>query len=288
MPAVAQRTAEGRSIRVDGRDRTFVVRAPRAVASSPDRLPVVIVLHGGGGNARNAERMTGFTALVESERIIAVYPDGTGRAAAALLTWNAGHCCGYAMTNNVDDVRFIATLLDTLAARYPVDPARIYVTGMSNGGMMSHRLGRELSDRIAAIAPVVGAVFPGDPPPRGPVAVLAINGLLDKSVPAAGGRGAGIGRNAWDGTPPLDNLAQGTYWAVANGCDASPTREHVGAVITWTHRCPAGRAVRVVQLEDMGHAWPGGARGTALCDAPSPSLDATRVIWEFFRAHPRR
>jgi polyhydroxybutyrate depolymerase len=284
----AQDRGDRQTLQHDGRTRSYIVRAPRDVGRDRTPLPVVLVLHGGGGNAQNAERMTGFTDLVERERLIAVYPDGTGRLPTTLLTWNADHCCGSAMTNRVDDVGFIAALLDTLAARYPVDAARIYVTGMSNGGMMAHKLARELPQRIAAIAPVVGAIFEGAPPPKGPVSVLAINGLLDRSVPVHGGLGEGVGRNSWSGTPTQDNLGQGRYWAAAGGCSAEPERAQQGAVITWTHRCPAGRSVQVVQLEDNGHAWPGGQRGLPRADGPSRSYDATARMWEFFKAYPRR
>jgi polyhydroxybutyrate depolymerase len=284
----AQARGDRQTFTHDGRTRSYIVRAPRDAAASRTPLPVVLALHGGGGNALNAERMTGFTELVERERVIVVYPDGTGRLSTTLLTWNADHCCGYAMTERVDDVGFIAALLDTVAARYPVDSTRIFVTGMSNGGMMAHLLARELPHRIAAIAPVVGAVFAGAPPPKGPVSVLAINGLLDQSVPVQGGLGDGVGRNSWDGTPTQDNLGQGRYWAAAGGCEAEPQRSQQGAVITWTHRCPAGVRVQVLQLEDNGHAWPGGQRGLPRADGPSKSYDATERMWEFFRENPKR
>ena len=131
--------------------------------------------------------MTGFTRKVEPERILVVYPEGSGRFKTRPLTWNVGHCCGHALEKRVDDVGFISALIDKLSAQYPVDPARIYVTGMSDGAMMSHRIGNELSPRIAAIAPVVGALFGDEAPPTRAVSALMINGLLDKSVPPQGG-----------------------------------------------------------------------------------------------------
>lgn len=267
----------------NGRTRSYVVRAPAGVTRSSTPLPVVFVLHGGGGNAGNAEQMTGFTRLVERERIIVVYPEGTGRFRNRLLTWNAQHCCGPAMTERVDDVGFISALIDTLAAHYPVDQRRVYATGMSNGGMMSHRLGRELSTRITAVAPVVGAVFGDEAPPERPVSALMINGLLDKSVPAQGGLSGGRGASAWDGMPARPNIYQGTYWARYNACDATPRLDERGSVLRWTYRCPAGRAVELIQLKDNGHAWPGGKSGSRLGDTPSTAIDATDVIWAFFK-----
>jgi polyhydroxybutyrate depolymerase len=285
--AAQRRTADLERLRYDGRDRTYIVRAPAGIRTG-ERFPVVIALHGGGGNAANAEQMTGFTALVERERLIAVYPNGSGRLPNSLLTWNASHCCGFAMERTIDDVVFINALLDTLAARYPVDPRRIYVTGMSNGAMMSHRLGRELSTRIAAIAPVVGAVFGDEPASRGSVSALIINGLLDTSVPPNGGLSSGIGCDAWDGSPAAPNIAQAAYWATANGCDADPVREQRGAIVTTRYRCPEGTAVELVQLTDNGHAWPAGQRGSRRADAPAASYNATEAMWAFFKAHPKR
>lgn len=103
------------SLEFQGTRRTYVVRVPSNLPAG--RVPLVIVLHGGGGNAFNAERMTGFTPKAEREGFIVVYPDGTGRT--ELRTWNAGHCCGYAMENSIDDVGFIRALIDKLVAPDP-------------------------------------------------------------------------------------------------------------------------------------------------------------------------
>lgn len=153
----------------NGITRTYVVRTPSAMPSRNVRIPLVLVLHGGGGNAFNAERMTGFTKQAKTRGFIVAYPEGTGRFNGKLLTWNAGHCCGYAMKNRTKDVDFIGTLIDKLIAEYPIDPRRVYVTGMSNGGMMAHRLGIELAHKLAAIAPVVATVFGDEVRPRHPV-----------------------------------------------------------------------------------------------------------------------
>ena len=94
--AAAQTGSAQQTLRHGGRDRSYVVRVPSGISRESGQVPLVIVLHGGGGNARNAESMTGFTVKAEAERFIVVYPEGTSRR-APLLTWNAGHCCGYAM-----------------------------------------------------------------------------------------------------------------------------------------------------------------------------------------------
>ncbi len=276
-----------RTVQVGDRTRSYVVRAPRGTVPGSPPLPVVVMLHGGGGNAANAERMSGWTGLVEREGLIVVYGNGTGRRKDRLLTWNATHCCGHAMTTKVDDAAYLDAVLDAVAREFPVDPARIYLTGMSNGAMAAHRLARERSQRIAAIGPVVGAVFGDEPPAASPVSAIIFNGLEDTNVPPDGGLGQGPGRRAWDGTPARPNEAQGEYWARVNGCDATPQVDDQGPVIRWRWRCPPGRAVELYQLRDGAHAWPGGRSGRRFGPEPGTVLDATETMWAFFKAHPK-
>jgi polyhydroxybutyrate depolymerase len=269
----------------DGIERSYVVRLPPGHPRTGERLPLVLVLHGGGGNAAITESMTGFTAKARAEGFIVVYPEGTGRLKGKLLAWNAKHCCGHAMENAIDDVGFISDLLDRLTARYPVDPRRIYVTGMSNGAMMAHRLGIELSDRLAAVATVVGTLFGDEPAPAHAVSALIINGMLDRNVPHAGGPPGGRFSNAWDGTPTLPSIRQATFWASADHCTTGVETRDQDGVVHLKYLCPNGKAVESYLLADSGHAWPGGERGGRRGDAPSTSLNATDVIWDFFRAH---
>lgn len=269
----------------NGITRTYVVRTPRALESLNTRVPLVLVLHGGGGNAFNAERMTGFSDKAQAQGFIVAYPEGTGRFNGKLLTWNAGHCCGYAMKNRTKDVDFIGTLIDKLLAEYPVDPRRVYVTGMSNGGMMTHRLGIELSHKVAAIAPVVATVFGDEVRPRHPVSAIMINGMLDESVPYQGGTPGGRYADAWDGAPAKPALEQAGFWANVNGCVKEPAKLDRGRFVLWRYRCPVGKAVEIYLVKDNGHAWPGGQKGSHRGDAPSSALSATDVIWEFFETH---
>ncbi len=272
----------------DGVERHYLITVPPAVAAAGEPVPAVLVLHGGGGNGVNAMEMSGFAEKALADGFIAVFPEGTGRT--ALLTWNAVHCCSYAMEADQDDIGFIADLIDELVADYPVDPDRIYVTGMSNGGMMTHQLGIALSDRIAAIGTIVGALFGDEQMPASPVPAIIINGAEDEMVPPAGGAlGAGrlgpLARNAWDGTLLMPSAYQGTFWAAADGCDPTP---EVTQAVTYTlsrYACPVDLAVDYYLVNDNGHAWPGGQPGTAFADTPNPAFDATEIMWEFFQAH---
>jgi polyhydroxybutyrate depolymerase len=271
----------------NGVSRGYVVRVPEGVARRSERVALVLVLHGGGGNAVNAEAMTGFTDKARQEGFIAVYPEGTSRGALGLLTWNAGHCCGHAMQTRVDDVGYIRALVDRLVKDYPVDSKRIYATGLSNGGMMTHRLGIELSDRFAAIAPVVATLFGDEARPKGPVPALMINGLLDKSVPPDGGAPGGRFTGAWDGTPAKPALEQAAFWARANGCAASPDKTETASALVWRHRCGGSAPATLYLVKNNGHAWPGGKPGSTRGDTPTTALNATDLIWEFFKAHTR-
>jgi polyhydroxybutyrate depolymerase len=284
--APSEAADEKQHLEFGGLNRSYVVRAP-TLAGNGIRVPLVIVLHGGGGNAENAENMTGFTDKARKEGFVVVYPEGTGMLRNRLLTWNAGHCCGHAMKDDVDDVGFINFLIDALAIKYPIDPNRIFVTGMSNGGMMTHRLGIALSSRIAAIAPVVATVFGDEKMPAVPVSALMINGMLDKNVPPTGGEPGGRGSDAWDGTPILPTERQQEFWAKANGCTDGPKKEENGAAVHWWYQCPSGRSVESLLVKDNGHAWPGGKAGSRRGDTPTTALNATDRIWEFFKAHPK-
>ena len=279
--------AAAESLPFGGLTRTFVVRTPTETLPADNPLPLVIVLHGGGGNAANAEKMTGFTEKGRKEGFIVVYPDGTGPLQGRLLTWNARHCCAYAMKNSVDDAGFIRALIDDMVAHYPVDPHRIYVTGMSNGGMMSHRLGIELSDKLAAIAPVVGTLFGDEKKPEHPVPALMINGMLDQNVPYQGGAPGGRGARSWDGTETQPALAQFEFWSRANGCKAKPAKVDDARWTLWSGDCPNKADVALYLIKDGGHAWPGGQPGSARGATPSTAMNATDVIWEFFRTHAR-
>ncbi|MGE4082788.1 MAG: PHB depolymerase family esterase [Vicinamibacterales bacterium] len=275
------------TIRHGGRDRTYLLHD----FSGGRRAPLVIVLHGGGGNAGNAVRMTSFDAVGARERLVVVYPNGTAaRSRVPLLTWNAGHCCASAMRERVDDVGFIAALIDREVAAGRADPSRAYVTGMSNGGMMAHRLGRELSAKIAAIAPVVGAVFGDEPAPAGPVAAFIVVGADDRVVPGEGGP---LDLRALIGRAPADHdvapaIEQARYWARANRC-GQPAESRTAATTrtAWTS-CTADADVAFHRVNDNGHAWPGGRPGREGAAVPTAAFDASAEMWRFFAAHRRR
>ena len=265
-----------------GTVRTYEMHRPDGLTGP---APLVIMLHGGGGNGKNGASMSGFNALADREGFTAVYPEGSGRT--RLLTWNAGHCCAYAMREDVDDVGFLSDLIDDLVARGIADPNRVYVTGMSNGAMMTHRVGRELSGKVAAIAPVVGAVFGDETPAAHPVPVLMITGAVDTHVPKEGGNGVfpKIVRGPPNDLPFAPAVAAFDDWMAANHCRGEAPLAASPGVYTLRQGADCAAPVEWYEIAEGGHAWPGGQKGTRRGDTPVTSFDASEVIWDFFKAH---
>jgi polyhydroxybutyrate depolymerase len=232
-------------------------RPPGAAAPIP-----VLAFHGGGGNA------AGFSVrrtrpVADRERFLVVYPNGTARLPNRLLTWNAGDgCCGYAMTNRVDDVGFAVAVIADLERRAPIDRRRIYATGHSNGAILSHRLAAERAGFVAAIAPVAGALDISTFAPSRAVPVLQIHSVADPRALYAGGLGPPF--------PGTDNrvLHQPVQagldrWIAANRCSTRADTAEVkrgtaqtATLLLW-RSCRGGADVAHWKLTGSGHGWPG-------------------------------
>jgi len=254
----------------------------------------VLSFHGGGGWATQQQDSTRLHELGNREGFIVVYPNGTGRFDNRLLTWNAGTCCAYAMKERIDDVGFVAALLDDLGRRTAIDRSRIYATGFSNGAMMAHRLASERPDLVAAIAPVGGSMVLERSEPRAAVPVMHIHSVDDPRALYDGGLGPPFpGTNNRVVHPPVSKSLE--RWALANGCSSS------GKVVE-TRRsgtdsaekisfapCSSGAELVHWKLHGPGHVWPG-AKPTTRQNLTGPSttvIDANEEIWEFFREKRR-
>lgn len=254
-------------------ERTYLAHRPEQAAPASG-YPLVVMLHGGFGSAQQAERSYGWDDLADAEGVLVVYPDGLDR------TWNAGSCCGRSASGNVDDVGFIGAVVADVANLVRVDASRVYATGMSNGAMMAYRLACETST-FAAIAPVAGDQMVACSA-RAPASLLHIHGTADTSVPLDGSPGDGVGRV---NGPPIEQVVDS--WRTTDGC-AAFTSITKGVVTTRTATCLDGRGVTLVLVDGAGHQWPGsGSTGSPGADKPSDAFDATRLIWEFFAAHPK-
>ena len=258
-------------------ERTYLLHLPAAFDDSQE-LPLVIAMHGGFGNANNIENQSQLSAKADDENFIVVYPEGVKAGVFNIRTWNAGWCCGHASASNIDDVGFINALIDTLIKDYPIDINRVYATGMSNGGYMSYRLACELSDRIAAIAPVAASMSMSSCNPNRAVPVMDFHSYLDTNVPYQGGTGTGASIHY---SPPLDSVLN--VWSQLNACTVERdtlTNNSQITHIVWSS-CDCNNQVEQYITQDGGHSWPGG-RGTLIGDEPSDLLNATDLMWDFF------
>ena len=261
---------EEESILWNGRTRFYNIHIPDGY-NGITPVPLVIALHGGGGNARSMEEKTGFSNLSDEKGFVIVYPEGTGRFKHRFLTWNAGYCCGYALENNIDDVGFIKELIKTLEEKFNIDSNRIYITGHSNGAMLTYRVGAELSDIVAAIAPVAGAIpknILNLSTPSKPVSVLVISGTDDPLIPWNGGdiKGPFFHRNLGKVLSVPDSVA---YWVAYNNCNSSPNITYLpdkdpndGTLVCKKVYSGGDNGTEVIlyTIEGGGHTWPGGSQ----------------------------
>lgn len=198
------------SIQVGERNRTYRLYVP--AATSGHAVPLLLALHGRLGTGDAQAKMTRFDTQADRFGFIVAYPDGVGRS------WNAGHGVGPAANENVDDVGFIAALIDHLRSEGAIDDRRIFAAGMSEGGMMSHRLACELGGKLKAIAAVAGTMAvqtASTCAPVRPVSVLLVHGTQDGFVSWAGGKTRDGGL-----ITSVDDTLSG--WIARNQCPAEP------------------------------------------------------------------
>lgn len=269
------------SIFVDGMHRKFLVHLPDGYDGTTE-LSLVLGFHGGFGNAEQFETQSQLSEKADEANFIVIYPDGLGfPAAPSFHYWNAGVCCGYPYINDIDDVNFIRNLIDTVVTEYAINEDRVYATGMSNGAFMVYRLACELSDKIAAIAPVAGGMIVEECPTDRPVPVIHFHSYLDENIPYDGGVGDGFTSHH---NPPLDSVCNA--WAGNGSCSTINDTIHHGADYTfvqWTG-CECESEVNYYITTDGGHSWPGG-NATGLGDPVSEILNANDLMWDFFQEH---
>jgi polyhydroxybutyrate depolymerase len=307
----------------DWRDRSFLVHVPKGYDG--DAIPVVIVIHGGGGNAEGGLALTcpggnswDAACLVnkaDKEGFAVVAPEGTpAHFFPNHRTWNSGggndevfRCvAGRACEENVDDVAFFDALLAEVGRGITVDDSRIFVTGMSNGAAMAHRLACERSTVYAAIAPVGGGnqlqAVQGCNPAQ-PVPMLQIHGTDDPCWRFSQGAEMGSCAATVNGTLvhlSMEESVEG--WRARNGCGEEFSEDDIADVddddsddgVSAVHRrfsgCLDGADVEFIIVDGGGHTWPRGHGflGEDIIGKTTTDFSANDVIWDFFSAHPRR
>jgi polyhydroxybutyrate depolymerase len=278
------------TMRWGGHDRSYLIHVPATGGSAP--TPLVIVLHGAGGNAADFAAETQFVPAADARGMTVVFPDGTGTQPGQ-LSWNAHFCCGAAASEQTDDVGFVGALIDDVTGKLSIDRKRIYATGMSNGGMLAYQLAAAHPDWLAAIAPVSatiggtnrnGDTFVIEAPDR-PMPVMIIHGRKDSFVLFEGGSSPMLNH------PKRSNISVGeamAFWAKNDECPAPPeeTEPTPGRLRRVAYvGCRAGSQVVLWEIEDGDHNWP--AADVRFSAADGSTRSAAAEILAFFAGFHR-
>ena len=253
-------------------------------------LPLLFVLHGGGGSAGNMEWLTqnAFERIADRDGVLVVYPEGIGNS------WNDGRndLRAEATQRGIDDLGFLSKLPVEIAGTFPVDLARVYSTGISNGGFMSMRLACDAAEIFAAVAPVTANLQADVAPrcaPARPISMTIINGTEDPLVPWEGGEVRVLLQRRGE---VLSTMATLERWREIDDCgpvemgpiidnvadDETTLRRHVA-------RCAGGTELLLFEIVGGGHTWPGGVQylPELLVGRTSREIEASETIWEFLR-----
>jgi polyhydroxybutyrate depolymerase len=270
-----------RAIDVAGVRRSYLLHLPPSHRPG-EPMPLLLVFHGGGGTASNIAEHTGLTPAATPRGYAVVYPDGVN-----------GHWSdGRAARAGADDVGFVRLLLDSLRRELPMDPRRVFATGISNGAAIAFRLACDLPGTFAAIAPVAGglaAELENRCAAASPISLVMFQGTLDRLMPYDGGdlshrRGR-----------VLPAVTTASLFARVDGCADKPVDGAEPDTVTDGTRvrrssypgCREGRDVLLFTIEGGGHTWPGGPPVGRSVGRVTRDLDATRVMLDFFDRHPQ-
>lgn len=274
-------------IEVNGKIRSFDLVVP---SDTSKKSALLIALHGFSGNAKTIERISNLSDYAKKYNFYVIFPNGFGTDKNVLFSWNAKFCCGDAQKNNSQDVLFIKTLIEHMKSTYLIDEHKILVTGISNGAMMTHRIGIELGGLVTGIIAVAGAIGTVHPHPfqheisHHPIDVIIFHGLHDNFIPFNGDKGVTPDPNTF--FPVYDQVK---YWVKVNKCEETPIKEDLanGQVLkeTFTSQITNKKVIYYL-IKEGTHTWPGGSTGLKAAGVPVPKeiCDASQIIVDFFIA----
>ncbi|MEZ4321658.1 MAG: PHB depolymerase family esterase [Myxococcota bacterium] len=301
-PCATQQGSQACRVRGPEGWRPLSMHVPSTDADTP--TPLVLNLHGGGGSGASQEIESEMTPFAEEHGFIVVYPTA-GKAADGKHRWNSGPRTTEGRQSTADDVAYLKAVIDEMERLYAIDTARIYVTGLSNGAQMAYRFACEAEDRVAATAPVAGAMVIGSCTLDQPMPMLLIHGTADAFVPYEGGPSdPALGEAGVDEDQrPIPETA--ALWAELDGCASTPEvtfQQGEATCQTW-RPCSGGAEVQLCTIDGGGHNWPGseaypvGASpfGRALASLVADhwpghvtqDLRANEAVWSFFQRFER-
>jgi polyhydroxybutyrate depolymerase len=250
-----------------GEQRSYMLYLPENAGNDP--LPVVFSLHGSGYVPQAQVDTSGFADLADQHGFAVVFPAGIFANSGSARSWNAN------VENGVDDVQLIRDMIDDVAGMTRVDRSRIYSSGFSGGARMSSRVACELSDVLAAAAPVAGLQYPDDCTLRRPIPIITFHAIDDPVNQYTVG----------EDSSPYWRMGVETAldkWRQANGCTLANTDDRLGQRVTsyrWTD-CRGDSEIHFYLTDTGRHSWPGSADGNANQD-----INASELIWQFFSRH---
>lgn len=258
-------------------DRPYGLKVPAGYDGSHP-VPLVVLLHGYGSNGAQQAGYFGLPAEADKAGFLLAYPDGT-RDRLSRRFWNATDACCDFFHSGVDDVAYLDAVIAEISSKYPIDPARIYVVGHSNGAFMAHRYACDRASKVAAIVTLAGMQWkdPGKCPAGSPVSLLHVHGRNDMTISYEGGA---TPEGAYPGA--VETVDE---WAAKDGCTGAlgvtgrkldldqsiPGAETDEA--TWSG-CPSGVADSLWTIEGGGHV-------------PAFNGNWAPAIWDFLAAHPK-
>jgi polyhydroxybutyrate depolymerase len=281
--------------------------------SAPVGAPLVIFLTGTGGAAAWSDHETGWSKLAVRESFALAIPEALPPEPAKPRSflanpprWNDGSpwqaefssmteesttnssvdshsSFAFPSSSLPDDVAFLDAVIEHATRRLSITPRRVFVTGFSNGAGMTFRFASERAERIAAIAPVAGHCWVADPKPSRSIPTIYTVGTADLLLPIRGGEVRLPWNNRLVRRPPIAQTLE--RWAVAIGCSPIPVERSSDGTVR-IDRYPGPVSFDAVTIEGLGHHWPGGRAqlNARTAGPPSSAVNATEMIWEFFRS----
>ena len=279
----------------EGVKRTYHIHFPKNTKNSK-ALPMVLALHGGGGKGSLFEKGTGNTLTEAADKLgfVIVFPEGKNKH------WNDGRTEIFKKKKAYDDVGFLSKVIDIMIKHYGIDAKRVYATGISNGGLMSIRLAIDLSEKIAAVAPVAAQLTKAleGKVPKKPISIMMFNGTLDPLIPYKGGH-IKLFKFSRSRGEVIATHATIDYFRKFNKCkkvlekiklpNSNPNDGTEVEIEKFTN-CQNNTEVILVKIIGGGHTWPGGNQylKPRIVGVVSKEINASEMILNFFLEHFRK